>query len=338
MIPEPPWLAPIRDRLGRVPDRVLGDEAGVVPSTIANWRKRFGIPTFFPPVAARPVNLARYTTLTALRCQNPACGIDFLGVPSAVNRARKNGGDVKFCSRRCFVAAHPRIGTGAMSAEERRAAKPEYDRQRRAALGEDLKRKKREAYYAEHATHLAKMAEARKSPEFKAKMRAYQREHTTRPEWKAHKRSYDRVFRAMRDYGEEWGPAAVALLQLTDAVAERATKQECYEANGILNKSQQRRRDGSSKAQCRRAQGRSLERDERCSAGEPGPGDRGLDGDVGAGDLAYGQGPDAGVFAVCHEDADGADRLREPARGQQAGRAARGVVNGRGATSRRGAP
>jgi hypothetical protein len=181
----------------------------------------------------------------------PVCGISFLTENSNVKRCRQHGYEPR-CSREC--AGVLRRNPNPPSDEEARTAKAAYDKARRTELREELAAKKRAAYYARHAEHLASQAEERKSPEFRAKMRAYQKEHSAQPEWKKYKHAYDRVFRANEAYGPEWGPVHVALMELRDAIKEAMPDRiERYRRIGKLNKSQTRRRNGTSKAQRSRA-------------------------------------------------------------------------------------
>lgn len=201
-------------------------------------------------------NLRRYTTTIQLVCDT--CGETFDAIPGAVNRATKLGTKVRFCSRPCAGLARR---APPVPIDEKRRKKSAYDAAHRAAKAAEIRAKKNAAYLANHAERLRQMAEKRADPVYREKMRAYQREHSARPEWKAHKKTYDRRFKAEKKYGPEWAEAAIALWELEDAISEKMpTRQERYAAKGTLNKSQARKRNGTSKAQRNRAQGHPVDR------------------------------------------------------------------------------
>lgn len=179
----------------------------------------------------------------------PACREPFDIATGQYNRAIGRG-YLPACSRACGAEdrkrRRPRT-TPEYGSPEYAEWKAEYDRQRRIDKGEAWRRQRaeqtRENYYANHDVRLARMAELRADPEYRAQMAAYQREHNARPEWKAHKRQYDRQYRAARDYGEEMAPAVVALLALDDAIAEMVpNRHDIYAQRGTSNKSQRRKR------------------------------------------------------------------------------------------------
>lgn len=165
------------------------------------------------------------------------CGSQVTKEMRDINRAAKSGLSL-YCDRRCSGLG--RRDPNPPSEAEKRAAKAEYDRRRRAELGETLLAKKRAAYHAKVAAD----AEA-----VRAKQRAYREKsrdrhvkYCQRPEYKDWKRQYDRKHRA----GKFYGPFSEAFLILQDLEAEissRASRYEIYSANGTLNKWIKRRRD-----------------------------------------------------------------------------------------------
>lgn len=110
------------------------------------------------------------------------------------------------------------------TAGQKRTSKAAYDKRRRERLGEGLRSKKREAYYADHEESLAAGArhrsKVRADPERHAAYREQQRALAARPDWKAKKREYDRLRRAS-EYGELAG-AFIALLELEAELAQIA--------------------------------------------------------------------------------------------------------------------
>jgi hypothetical protein len=150
---------------------------------------------------------------------------------SAVGRARREGAPL-YCGRECAGMARRRDTTP----EQRKAEKLEYDRQRRAKLGETLRAEKRAAYYRNHATNLAKAAERRRDPERIAYHNAYCR----RPEYVAVKSEYDRRRRA--GVYQEFADAFLLLQDLEREIDARADRYEVYMQNGTINKAQTRKR------------------------------------------------------------------------------------------------
>lgn len=162
-----------------------------------------------------------------------------------VNRAEAKGAPL-YCDRTCAGAARRSNKTLA----QKRADKAEYDRARRAALGERLLAKKRAAYHAEVKANPEKVRERERRN--RAKRKNAHAEYCRRPEYREWKQSYDRRYRADRIYG----PFAQAFLTLRDLETElagRASKYERYSENGTLNKCQRRKRDYEQATHCRRA-------------------------------------------------------------------------------------
>ena len=165
------------------------------------------------------------------------CGGQALKETGEINRAAKRGLSI-YCDRRC--SGFGRRNPNPPSEVEKRAAKAEYDRLRRAELGEELLAQKRAAYHNKVAADAETV---------RAKQRAYREknmgrhvEYCRRPEYKDWKSQYDRKHRARKFYG----PFSEAFLILQDLEAEisaRASRYEIYSANGTLNKWIKRRRD-----------------------------------------------------------------------------------------------
>lgn len=203
--------------------------------------------------------LAPGRTVVRRTCEH--CGVDFDALLAEVRLGR-----CRFCSRACSGARRR------MDADVKRAKKAEYDRQRRAALGEALLQQKRESYYANREQHLARMAEIRSDPEYRERHRAYIAEYQSRPEWKEHKRSYDRRYRCERQYGD-FAEAASVLIDL-EAEIRRACpdRSVIYQMNGTQNKHTRRHRNASSEAQRRRSQGHPVGHPPFGEGGQDGPG------------------------------------------------------------------
>lgn len=150
---------------------------------------------------------------------------------SAANRADRSGMNL-FCGRVCAGLSRRKN----ISQEEKRAAKSEYDRQRREQLRELLNEKKREAYYAKHEERLAKQAELRKDPDYRAKHAEYIR----CPEYKAKKQVYDQQYREAdyADFAEAWR----LLLELEKEIRSRQSSYERRKARGYYTRASINRR------------------------------------------------------------------------------------------------
>ena len=193
---------------------------------------------------------------SAITC--PQCGAERLKENAEINRAARKGVPL-YCGRACanvgrrtrFDAEGNHLSPSEWAKRaDAKAAKAEYDRERRARLGEALRKEKRDAYYRNHEENLRKQAIVREqrrqrhaeNPEEGEAYRAVMKALRERPEWKRHKRDYDRRYRAKRMYGD-FGGAHVALMELSDEINARTTFTERAISKGTLNKSQQRRRE-----------------------------------------------------------------------------------------------
>lgn len=125
------------------------------------------------------------------------------------------------------------------SAEQRKAEKAEYDRARRAELGEELLRQKAAARRALLAAN-PELVRAREKANRDAR-KAEHAEYCRRPEYRDWKRNYDRKHRANKFFGP-FAEAFLVLRDLESELAGRASKYERYAANGTLNKTQKRKR------------------------------------------------------------------------------------------------
>jgi len=161
----------------------------------------------------------------------PHCKESFQPKTGAANRADKLGVPI-YCSRACSGLAR-RVNR---STAEKKAAKVEYDQKRREALGEQLRAKKRAAYYANHDANLAKQAELRKREGFLEKHLEYLRT----PEYRAKKKQYDEELRKAEygDYAETWR----LLLDLEKEIRSRQSAYERRIARGYYTRASIKRR------------------------------------------------------------------------------------------------
>ncbi|MGL4640176.1 MAG: hypothetical protein ACRCVX_10700 [Shewanella sp.] len=164
-------------------------------------------------------------------CACHSCGTNFERTPSAFNRAEKAGGK-HFCSRACFGDSRKVVDK--RSTEQKKLAKAEYDRQRRAAIPEILKTKKKEYYQKNREEILKKMTAGRKD-----RMPKHV-EYCRRPEYKIKKRAHDIKVRCMEygDFDEAWR----LLLDLEKEIRSRLTKYERLVAKGYFSRNARERR------------------------------------------------------------------------------------------------
>lgn len=120
---------------------------------------------------------------------------------------------------------------------DKRVLKAEYDRKRRAELGETLRAQKMAAYYADHERQKAIHAEYRNRPENVARHNAYCR----RPAYVAAKTQYDRRRRARLQF-DQFADSFLLLQDLEREIDTRASRYDIYLSNGTINKAQTRRR------------------------------------------------------------------------------------------------
>jgi len=154
-----------------------------------------------------------------------------------VNRASARGANL-YCGKTCSGMA--RRDLNPPTDEERRAAKSEYDRQRRLAKGDQIKAEKRAAYHAKIAADPVGMRA--KEREQRQRRMPQHAEYCRRPEYRKWKAQYDQKHRARKQFGA-FGEAAIILNDLEREITSRASWTEIRRANGTLNKTQERKRD-----------------------------------------------------------------------------------------------
>ncbi|CAG5001792.1 hypothetical protein DYBT9275_02742 [Dyadobacter sp. CECT 9275] len=141
-----------------------------------------------------------------------------------VNYSVKKGWKV-FCSRSCSSAARRANRTP----EEWKQIKADYDKKRRADLGDVLKMQKAEYFKRTYDPVKAAIQRKKRMPSHV--------EYCRRPEYRQKKKAYDEVYQAKRLYGEHW-ESAIILKNLECHIDNREVKQ----SNNLINKSQKRKR------------------------------------------------------------------------------------------------
>lgn len=158
------------------------------------------------------------------------CGVEFDRKAGHINRSLKIGAPL-YCGMACAGLARR---SEPKADEQKRAAKAEYDRNRRAKHGIALNEKKRAAYYANREKALAYMAVYRK------KRMPKHVEYCRQSKYKAYKHEYD-IKRSSAEYAE-FAEAWRLLLELEKEIRSQASAYERRVANGYYTRNAQRRR------------------------------------------------------------------------------------------------
>ena len=146
----------------------------------------------------------------------------------AINRAKKNGVPI-YCNRVCSGLGRRKEKTLEQKKEEKRL----YDIKYRAT---NPTLKARKAAYYQRTRDPEKEREIRK-----ARMHLHVK-YCQRPAYREWKKKYDRKYRCEKEFGAFWESASI-LLDIENEIDSRMTRYEVYQANGTLNKHQQRRRE-----------------------------------------------------------------------------------------------
>lgn len=163
------------------------------------------------------------------------CGTVSYKPVGAVNRSQAKGAPL-YCNRECAGIGRRKNRT----ANEKKHLKAEYDRKRRAELGDALLAEKRAAYHAKVAVDPV----SARAKEREARQRRMPKhvEYCRRPEYRKWKAQYDRQYLARKQFGD-FGEAAIVLNDLCSEIASRSTFTERAILKGTLNKHTQRRRE-----------------------------------------------------------------------------------------------
>lgn len=170
------------------------------------------------------------------------CGERSFKPVGAVNRAKARGAPL-YCNRECAGLGRQKHKT----AEQIKAEKADYDRQRRAKLAERLRMEKAAYYRAKVAADPGGVRAQERA--YRQTRKAAHAEYCRRPEYRDWKSSYDRKYRAQKDFGP-FAEAALVLRDLEGEITRRATRTEIYAENGTLNKTQRRKREYAKAVGC----------------------------------------------------------------------------------------
>jgi len=154
-----------------------------------------------------------------------------------VNRAAREGKKI-YCDIACAGWAR-RV---ARTEDELRERKRLYDMEYREKNKESRKEQKRLWHAKTYNSELAAKQRAklkREKPEQEQKRRDYMQS----SKYKSEKKAYDRMYRAKRDYGDEWADCAVLSLEIREECLSQASDYEIRVQAGTLNKQLKRRRE-----------------------------------------------------------------------------------------------
>ena len=147
----------------------------------------------------------------------------------AINRAIKNGYNIS-CSRVCAgINRRSWISKG-----QQIKNKAIYDAKYRSKNLDKIKKAKKQ-YHVDN--YNPKLAAAHRKKNMQKHV-----EYCRQPKYKAKKKEYDRRYRAIKNYGE-FAECFIALQDVEEAVAAKATNYELKLEKGLLGKSQQRKRE-----------------------------------------------------------------------------------------------
>lgn len=163
------------------------------------------------------------------QCANQNCGAWAEKPTGAVNRARAAGLNL-YCDRACSGVGRRKGKT----AEQRRAEKAAYDAEYRARNAARIKADKAEYFRRTYDPEKAAIERQARMPRHV--------EYCRRPEYRKWKREYDMRFRDTKNYGA-FAESARLLRDLEAECLSRMSRYEIYQANGLLNKAKQRRKD-----------------------------------------------------------------------------------------------
>lgn len=156
------------------------------------------------------------------------CGKRVKQLPQYIRRARKAGLPI-FCDKRCFGLSRRVVKSKAQKVEEKRLYDMAYRRKNRRLL----KAKKR--------AHFLRTYDPVKAAKVRKARMPYHVAYCQSPRYRRWKKRYDQRHRA----GKYFGPFAesfLVLLKLENEISSRISRYEVYQANGTLNKTQERKR------------------------------------------------------------------------------------------------
>ncbi len=154
-----------------------------------------------------------------------------------VNRAKK-GGYSLYCGRKCSGLGRRKNKTDEQKIEEKRI----YDAGYRKKNIKRITRNKALAFQ-ESYNPIKAAKERKKAKEERPHVEAKRIEYMRSKKYKGNKKKYDRLYRAIKSYGQEWGECMALTLDLRDECLNQASDYEIRMAAGTLSKTQKRRRD-----------------------------------------------------------------------------------------------
>jgi hypothetical protein len=159
----------------------------------------------------------------------PICGNGKEVSPSAFNRAKKHCKKL-YCGKRCAGIARRSNKTKDQKVKEKQL----YDKLYRMRNKELLKAKKAEYFKKNYDPEKARIKR-------KKNMRLHV-QYCRSPKYKRYKKAYDKKYRAKTQYGDFW-ESYLLVLKVDEILKTTTDRYEIRKQNGILNKTQERRRN-----------------------------------------------------------------------------------------------
>jgi len=165
------------------------------------------------------------------------CGEKSIKPRGHVSRAHRLNRKI-YCGKACSGSAR----RSSLSLAERKARKSEYDSAYRSKNKISLAKKKSE-YFRKTYDPVSASKERAKIKKERPEIEDSRREYMKGEEYVAKKKRYDRRYRAIKNYGPEWGDCMVVALNLRDECLSQSSDYEIRLQSGTLSKSQKRKRD-----------------------------------------------------------------------------------------------
>jgi len=163
----------------------------------------------------------------------PICLNEINQPQTAINIAIKQCKSI-YCGRKCAGIGRRDKRTDEQKKEDKRI----YDEKYRLENQKMLKAKKAEYFQKTYDIEKAKIERKKRSKEHA--------EYCRQPEYKVWKKEYDRKYKAKKNYGEFWESAVISM-EIREECLERETNYEIKLNNGLLCKTQRRKRHEQTK-------------------------------------------------------------------------------------------
>ncbi len=143
-----------------------------------------------------------------------------------------------YCDRKCAGLARRNYRCDAELKESKRLYDIEYRAKNIDRITAEKKVYFQETYDPEKAAE-----ERAKAKLERPHVEAGRRKYMASPGYRASKKKYDRHYKAVQNYGDEWGPCMALVLDIRDECLNQMSDYEIRHSKGTLSKSQTRKRD-----------------------------------------------------------------------------------------------